>query len=256
MNYFTYILIILLTLTNCVDKNPELNEADYIQFQKDYEEKVKSTSNHKKNFFSQHKTEIQSKIQLFKTLKDSLRVFEEEKNNKNYFLRGKVLIPINYYGTPISLKMLSSSKKERVSEVVFLAVNGNRYAENTYKEAYSKLYDYDFNGSSLSGENYKDLKRLVGVKYAFVTEGKITEPKIVEGNGFQPGLFEGSFIFYDLENTSALYKFSVSAASSDNSKFTESNYSESQYTEVLNQDLVNNIRSATTKEIRKHFVFN
>lgn len=260
MKNIQFYLAILVLFVSCVNKTPELNEEEYILFQQEYEANKKKSTEQKEQFFAEYKDEIKLKLDLIESLKDSTRTFDVEIKDEDYFLDGLTLTPINNKSIRGSYYREEPSNDESAASinVVFLAVNGNDFAEYKYEEPYNKLYDFDFETSNTSEleVDYNELKQFVDLKYAFISQGyRVMEPTLGADDTFESGMFFGTYVFYDLVNNKPLYSIVTSASNSEEISFTENKYYKRKEIDVIKGDFEMNITTEITKSLKKHFVF-
>ena len=263
MKLFNLTIITFLLFTSCVDRNPELDEDDYIEFQAKYESYIKNVSTDKAEYYAAHKVELQEKIELFKTLKDSTQVFEDANEADDFYFNDVILNAVNYSSSLYDMannhnnrRNLNNSDK-KVAKVAFLPVNNNEYAISKYRESYDLLYNCDFNDDEACGLIEKGiLESFLNVEYAFIFQGfDLMQPTLEGSESFSSGMFFGSIVFYDLKAKKALYKFSFSATNSEEISFQETKYSRSDPQIHLDRDYQTNISKAISTAIKKHFTF-
>jgi hypothetical protein len=188
-------------------------------------------------------------------LKDSTTKFEEVNSDPEFYLPARSLRAINYNkGKNLHGNSESSVLNTGVDKIVFLPVEGNEFAENSYEEAYQYLYDCDFVGDDCSTISTDILKDFVDLKYAFIIKGyRITEPKIQPDDTFESGLFMAMITVFDITNSKAIYQFTSVASNSEEVSFREDGFLSQEPQHEIERDFDGNIGSEIWKSVQTHF---
>jgi len=249
MKTFFIVFLSLFILTSCVEKNPQLDEADYKKEQQEYELLKAKLEGGNKSFFIENKDEIFSKINLFKKLKDTATVFEDVNDTEDFYLNDVKLQSINYnIGNKEGLKVVFIEKEKE----------GKPSFYHKLEEPYDALYFCETNDKGkCSNLDLDVIKEFLDIKYVFLINGyRLMEPKITGSKSFESGLFIADIVVFDIENNKPIYNYSVSAT--NNEEISVVSLGKGAYDlsdHYLTNDFNKNINQNMREETEKHFNF-
>ena len=216
---------ILVLCFSCVDKNPKIEESKYLAMQQEYEAEKSEISNARADFLSENKVHMSKKLEFFKKIKDSSATSDQVLRDSTFYLADTPIKLINF---PISLTQkfvisntrgLQNSEEENTkSKAIFLAKDGNEFAEAAFNESYRDLHicEDDTEGNLCSELKINELEVFKDLKYAFVIDGyRISEPALEDSKNFTPGLFFASIVVHDIEKNTAILQFNIAASNSE-----------------------------------------
>ena len=208
MKTFFIVFLSLFILTSCVEKNPQLDEADYKKEQQEYELLKAKLEGGNKSFFIENKDAIFSKINLFKKLKDTATVFEDVNDAEDFYLNDVKLQSINYnIGNKEGLKVVFIEKEKE----------GKPSFYHKLEEPYDALYFCETNDEEKCSSLDSDvIQEFLDIRYVFIIDGyRLMEPKKMGMKSFEPGLFAADIVVYDIDEDKPIYNYSISATNND-----------------------------------------
>lgn len=243
------VFISLFILTSCVEKDPQLSEADYRKEQQEYEQLKAKLEGGNKSFFLENKEAIFSKINLFKKLKDTTTLYENVNNTEDFYLDDIKLQAINYnIGNKEGLKAVFLEKEK----------DGTPSFNRKLEEPYDALYFCESNDEDkCSNLDLDVIKEFLDIKYVFIINGyRLMEPKITGSKSFESGLFIADIVVYDIDNDKPIYNYSVSAT--NNEEISVVSLGRGAYDlsdHYIANDFNNNINENMRVETEKYFNF-
>jgi len=262
MKNLLFLLSSLLFFSACIDKDPKLDEAKYMSMQQEYEANKNEIASVKTSFYNDNQETLSKRIAMFRKIKDSSNQFTGVSTDTTYFHQKDALRMTNFpmqLGRNFTIPRTSGSKaKIDAKTAIFIAKDGNAYAEGAFSAFYEELFDCEPNKISAACTDLKvaKLQDFLNLKYAFVVAGHtLTEPSLEGSSNFSPGIFVANIIAYDLSEDKPILNFSVVATNSDEVSYREGGFLSANPLDEIKGDFRVNIQKALWEGCKKHFNF-
>lgn len=247
------VVALILALAVSCSNRKEYKDEDYKQMQQDYEKKKAELNRAKGKLYKENKEKLMGLAELFTTLKDTAKSFENAPDDTTYFKDDIAMEAINY---SMGFDMYSSQKVKTdapEAKAIFLHRMLVDSSDILFSDPIEKLLACYESNNDIPCLNMKEaeIQTILDLKYAFVVDEILkVGPQLKSNDEFESGFLLGRIICYDLVKKSPLLAFVFGAQNSE-----QVSYYQGMGKMKIEEDFKSNIKKAVKEACKKHFLF-